>query len=96
MLHKTLNHYKIVSLIGKGGMGEVYVAEDTKLHRQVALKVLPSEMAADPDRRMRFEREARAIAALNNPGIVTIYSVEECEGIHFLTMELVRGRHSPI
>jgi Tol biopolymer transport system component len=72
-------------------MGEVYIAEDTKLARQVALKVLPPEMATS-DRLMRFEREAKAVAALDHPNIVTIYSVEEVEGVHFYTMQLVRGK----
>ncbi len=91
MIGRTLAHYEIVGLLGKGGMGEVYVAEDTKLHRRVALKVLPKEMAVDPDRRARFQREAQAIAALNHPNIVTVHSVEEAEGIHFITMELIDG-----
>ncbi len=91
MVGRTLNHYKIVELLGKGGMGEVWIAEDKRLGRRVALKVLPATVADDPDRRGRFEREARAIAALNHPNIVTIHSVEEAEGIHFLTMELVVG-----
>ena len=73
-------------------MGEVYLAEDSKLGRQVALKVLAHESARDPDRRARFEREARAVAALNHPGIVTIHSVEEDAGLLFLTMELVEGK----
>ncbi len=73
-------------------MGEVFLAEDTKLGRQVALKVLARESASDPDRRARFEREARAVAALNHPGIVTIHSVEEDQGVIFITMELVEGR----
>ena len=73
-------------------MGEVYVAEDTKLGRRVALKVLPKEMATDPERRARFEREARAVAALSHPNIVTVYSVEEADGVHFITMELVEGQ----
>ena len=73
-------------------MGEVYRATDTRLGRDVALKVLPAEMARDPDRLARFQREARAVAALNHPHIVTIFSVEEAEGIHFLTMELVEGQ----
>jgi non-specific serine/threonine protein kinase len=72
-------------------MGEVYLAEDSKLGRQLALKVLTHESAHDPDRRARFEREARAVAALNHPGIVTIHSVEEETGLLFLTMELVEG-----
>ena len=86
-----LNHYDVVALIGEGGMGEVYRATDTNLHRDVALKVLPMEMAADPGRLERFKREARAVAALNHPNIVTIHSVEESGGVHFLTMELVEG-----
>ncbi len=92
MIGKNLAHYKIVSSLGKGGMGEVYVAEDTKLGRRVALKVLPAEMAADPERRARFEREARAVAALSHPNIVTVHSVEEADGVHFITMELVDGK----
>ena len=92
MLNRTLNHYKVVARLGKGGMGEVWAAEDTKLGRKVALKVLPPEMAGNAERRARFEREAKAVAALNHPNIVTIHSVEEAEGIHFLTMELVDGQ----
>jgi serine/threonine protein kinase len=88
---QTLSHYKIVEKLGSGGMGEVYVAEDTKLGRQVALKVLPPEMATG-ERLMRFEREAKAVAALDHPNIVTIYSVEEAEGVHFYTMQLVKGK----
>jgi serine/threonine-protein kinase len=72
-------------------MGEVYRATDTRLGRDVALKVLPAEMAASPERLERFQREARALAALDHPGIVTVYSVEEHEGVHFLTMQLVEG-----
>jgi TolB-like protein/Tfp pilus assembly protein PilF len=72
-------------------MGEVYRATDTKLGRDVALKVLPAEMACDPDRLARFQREARAVAALNHPHIVTVFSVEEADSVHFLTMELVEG-----
>jgi serine/threonine protein kinase len=91
LIGRTLSHYRINAAIGAGGMGEVYRATDTKLGREVALKVLPAEMAGDPDRLARFQREARAVAALNHPHIVTIYSVEEAEGVHFLTMELVEG-----
>src|SRR5687767_6188847 len=87
-----LGHYGIHALLGAGGMGEVYRATDTRLGREIALKVLPAEMAADHDRLMRFHREARAAAALNHPNIVTLYSAEEIDGIHFLTMELVDGR----
>jgi len=88
----TLAHYRIASKIGAGGMGEVYRATDTKLGRDVALKVLPAEMAGNPERLARFRREARAVATLNHPHIVTIFSVEEADGIHFLTMELVEGQ----
>jgi Tol biopolymer transport system component len=94
-----LGHYTILAPLGAGGMGEVFVAHDTKLDRKVALKVLPASVAADPDRRERFAREARAVAALNHPNIVTVHSVEEAPstssgqvGVHFLTMELVEGR----
>ncbi len=88
----SIAHYRITSKIGAGGMGEVFRATDTKLGRDVALKVLPVEMASDPERLARFRREARTVAALNHPHIVTIFSVEEAEGIHFLTMELVEGQ----
>lgn len=92
MVGTTLSHYRVLELLGRGGMGEVYAAEDLKLRRRVALKVLPVEMAENAERRRRFEREAQAIAALNHPGIVTIYSVEHDAGRSFLTMELVEGR----
>ena len=92
MIGQTLHHYRIVRAIGRGGMGEVYAAEDTKLHREVALKVLPREMASDPERLQRFQREAQAVAALNHPNVVTIYAVEEAEGVQFITMELVEGK----
>jgi serine/threonine protein kinase len=86
-----LGSYEVRSLLGTGGMGEVYRARDSRLGRDVALKLLPPEMATDPNRLKRFQREARAVAALNHPHIVTIHSVEEAEGRHFLTMELVEG-----
>ena len=92
MIGRTLSHYHITAAIGAGGMGEVYRANDTKLGRDVALKVLSAQMAHDPNRLARFQREARSVAALNHPHIVTIFSVEEAEGIHFLTMELVEGQ----
>ncbi|MFC1852578.1 protein kinase [candidate division CSSED10-310 bacterium] len=92
MIGKTLNHYQIREQLGKGGMGEVYIAEDTKLMRRVALKILPPEMAEDADRVKRFEREVKTLAALNHPNIVTIYSVEKANGFHFFTMELVKGK----
>jgi serine/threonine protein kinase len=84
-----LGAYQIVGPLGSGGMGEVYRAHDPRLGRDVALKVLPAEMADDPARLERLTREARAIAALNHPHIVTIYSTEKAQGIRFLTMELV-------
>ena len=86
-----LGAYEIQSSLGAGGMGEVYRATDTKLGRDVALKVLPAEMAHDAERLGRFRREAKTLAQLDHPNIVTIYSVEECDGIHFLTMQLVDG-----
>jgi len=88
----VVGHYKIIEPLGKGGMGEVFVAEDSRLNRKVALKILPQLLASDPLARQRFEREAQAVAALNHPGIVTIHSVEEIEHRLFLTMELVDGR----
>jgi serine/threonine protein kinase/Tol biopolymer transport system component len=91
MVGTTLLHYRIVRPLGSGGMGEVYAAEDTKLQRTVALKILPPAMADDPDRLARFRREAQAIAALNHPNVVTVYAVEESNGTHFLTMEMVDG-----
>ncbi len=91
MLNTTLAHYKILRKLGQGGMGDVYLALDEKLGREVALKVLPEELARDAERRGRFEREARAIAALKHPNIVTLYSIEEADGVHFLTLEHVEG-----
>jgi serine/threonine protein kinase len=90
-IYRTLAHYRIVDRIGAGGMGEVYRATDTKLGRDVALKVLPPDMASDPQRLERFRREAKALAALDHPGIVTVFSVEEADGVQFLTMQLVEG-----
>ena len=91
MIGRLLAHYEITGLLGRGGMGEVYRARDTKLGREVALKILPAELAADPIRLQRFQREARTVASLNHPRIVTLFSVEEAEGIPFLTMELAEG-----
>ena len=87
----TLGHYEIISLLGEGGMGEVYRARDTKLERQVAIKVLPAALAQDPDRLARFEREAKVLASLNHPNIAQIYGIEESSGVRALVMELVPG-----
>jgi len=92
LIGQTLSHYRITAAVGAGGMGDVYRATDTKLGRDVALKVLPAEMAGSPERLERFQREAKALAALDHPGIVTVYSVEEAGGVHFLTMQLVEGQ----
>src|SRR5712692_9663698 len=89
----TLSHYTILEKIGTGSMGEVFVAEDCELHRNVALKILPPELPSDPSRRDRFERETKAVASLNHPNIVTIHSIDQTEGIRFLTMELVEGKN---
>jgi eukaryotic-like serine/threonine-protein kinase len=87
-----LGGYEILSVIGTGGMGEVYAARDIGLDRTIALKVLKDRLASDPDRRRRFEREAKAIAALNHPNVVTIHSIESTGRLQFLTMELVKGQ----
>ena len=91
MVGRWLGHYRLLEKLGAGGMGEVYLAEDLRLHRHVALKILPPERSAHVKSLERFQREARLVAALNHPNIVTIHSVEEHEGLHFLTMELVQG-----
>ncbi len=87
-----LGPYEILSPLGAGGMGEVYRARDTKLDREIAVKVLPPEMASSAERLQRFQREARTLAALDHPGVVAVYSVEEADGVHFLTMQLVEGQ----
>ena len=93
LIAKTrLGSYEILGPLGTGGMGEVYRAKDLRLGREVALKVLPADVASSPDRLARFEREARTVAGLNHPNIVTLYSVEDVEGVRFLTMELVEGQ----
>ena len=88
---KQLGHYTISSLIGKGGMGEVYRATDTKLKRDVAVKVLPTEVASDPERLARFQREAEVLASLNHPNIAAIYGLEDAGDTKALVMELVEG-----
>jgi eukaryotic-like serine/threonine-protein kinase len=91
MIGKTLAHYEITSLLGKGGMGEVYQAKDLKLGRDVAIKVLPDQFARDADRVARFQREAKLLASLNHPNIAAIYGLEESGGTNFLVLELVEG-----
>src|SRR5262245_737795 len=88
----SLGPYQILALLGAGGMGEVYRARDPKLHRDVALKILPEHLAADAERRLRFEREAQSLAALSHPNIVTIHSVEHVDDLLILTMECVDGK----
>ena len=92
MIGQTLGPYQVGQKLGEGGMGEVYRARDSKLNRDVALKVLPAALAADPDRLARFTREAQTLAALNHPNIATIYGVEEAGGVRALIMELVPAR----
>src|SRR5438445_9558272 len=90
--NSLLSHYRIVSKIGAGGMGEVYLAEDTRLKRKVALKLLPAEFTQDEDRVRRFEQEAQAASALNHPNIITIYEIGEVDGIHFMATEFINGQ----
>jgi len=91
LVGRTVSHYQVLSLLGAGGMGEVYLARDPRLDRTVALKILPGDLAVDPDRMLRFEREAKAASALNHPNVATIYDVGESDGIHFIAMEHVEG-----
>ena len=86
-----LGHYDVTALIGEGGMGQVYQATDTKLNRQVALKILPEAFATDPDRLARFQREAQVLASLNHPNIAAIHGLEDSEGTKALVLELVEG-----
>src|SRR5207247_1196011 len=88
---QVIGHYQVRSLLGRGGMGEVYLAEDTRLERQVALKLLPAEFTEDKDRVRRFAQEARAASALNHPNIITIYEIGEDGRTHYIVTEYVEG-----
>src|SRR5260221_1320438 len=87
----NLSHYRIVSKIGAGGMGEVYLAQDTKLDRKVALKILPADVATHQDRMKRFVQEAKSASALNHPNIITIYEIEQIDSVNFIAIEFIDG-----
>src|SRR5215211_2682911 len=91
MIQDTISHYRIIKKIGAGGMGEVYLAEDARLGRRVALKILSPEFTDDQERLRRFEQEARAASALNHPNIITIYEVGLDKGTHFIATEFIEG-----
>ena len=93
MIGKTVGHYRITARLGAGGMGEVFLAEDTRLDRKAAIKFLPADLAGDPDRRRRFLTEAKAASALNHPHVCVVYDVGETEdGLPFIAMEFVEGQ----
>jgi serine/threonine protein kinase len=91
VIGRTLSHYKVLEELSRGGMGIVYRALDVKLDREVALKVLPPELVADPERKRRFIQEAKAAAKLEHPNISVVYEIDEADGVTFIAMELIRG-----
>ena len=91
MTGQTISHYRVISKLGVGGMGEVYLAEDAQLRRRVALKILPPDLASNQDRMRRFIQEAQAAAALNHPSIAHIYEIGEHNGTNFIAMEFIDG-----
>ena len=92
MIGKSILHYRIIEKLGEGGMGVVYKAEDTKLKREVAIKFLPSQIAASDEERERFNTEAQAAAALNHQNIATVHNIEEVGGDSFIVMEYIKGK----
>src|SRR3989441_455220 len=92
MIGQTLSHYRIESKLGEGGMGVVYKALDMHLDRPVALKILPTEAVANPERKRRFVQEAKAASALNHPNIIHIYDIDTANGVDYIAMEYVAGK----
>src|SRR2546427_13217467 len=91
LLGARLGRYEVKSQLGAGGMGEVYLAQDTKLDRRVALKILPADVAAHQDRMRRFVQEAKSASALNHPNIITIHEIDQTDSTHFIAMEFIDG-----
>ncbi len=89
LIGQTISHYKITAKLGEGGMGEVYLAQDTTLKREVAIQVLPEQFSQDDERLARFQREAQLLASLNHPNVAAIYGLEKADGVRFLVLELV-------
>jgi serine/threonine protein kinase len=92
MIGRTVSHFQILEKLGEGGMGVVYKARDTRLDRFVAIKTLPAKMVADPARKQRFIREAKAASALSHPNIIHIYEIDHADGVDFISMEFVNGK----